>query len=130
MSSEGNAVATPLVDLGDLQARISALGESIKQLKSSSEPDKDAISTAVTALLDAKRTYAKNNGGVGVDGKPWEEPMTKSQKKKAEKEKKAKEAAAAKAAAGGGGDGGGEKQNEGEICYIYIIYNVYDNMIL
>ena len=122
MSSEGNAVATPLVDLNVLQARISALGESIKQLKSSSEPDKDAISTAVTALLDAKRTYAKNNGGVGVDGKPWEEPMTKSQKKKAEKEKKAKEAAEAKAAAaGGGGDGGGEKQNEGEICYIYYI---------
>src|SRR6056300_1215130 len=111
MSSEGNAVATPpAVDLNELQARISALGESIKLLKSSSEnPDKDAISTAVTALLDAKRTYAKNNGGVGVDGKPWEEPMTKSQKKKAEKEKKA---ALAKASGGGGG---GEKQNEGEI---------------
>ena len=78
MSSEGNAVATPAaVDLTALAATITTLGESIKQLKSSSEPDKDAISTAVTSLLDAKRTYAKNNGGVGVDGKPWEEPMTK-----------------------------------------------------
>lgn len=77
MSSEGNAVATPAVDLAALATTITTLGESIKQLKSSSEPDKDAISSAVASLLDAKRTYAKNNGGVGVDGKPWEEPMTK-----------------------------------------------------
>lgn len=106
MSSEGNAVATPAVDLEELKARISTLGESIKQLKSSSEPDKDAIATAVNALLDAKRTYAKNNGGIGADGKPFEEPMTKAQKKAAEKAKKA-----AAAAAGGGGN----QVNEGEI---------------
>ena len=80
MSSEGNAVATPSPSesLDELKARIAALGESIKTLKSSSEPDKDAVSTAVANLLDAKRAFAKNNGGVGVDGKPWEEPMTKS----------------------------------------------------
>lgn len=119
MSSEGNAVATPAVDLNELNTRITALGESIKQLKSSSEPDKDAIATAVNALLDAKRTYAKNNGGVGVDGKPWEEPMTKSQKKKAEKEKKAAEAAAK--AGGGGGGGGGNTANEGETYFFNFI---------
>lgn len=114
MSSEGDAVAVPAggADLAELQARIAALGESIKLLKSSSEPDGDAISTAVASLLDAKRTYARNNGGIGVDGKKWEEPMTKSQKKKAEKEAKAKKAAAEAAAAGGGG--GGSKEADGE----------------
>lgn len=103
MSSEGNAVATPAVDLDDLRTRINQLGESIKQLKSSAEPDKDAITAAVNALLDAKRTFANNNGGIGVDGNKWEEPMSKKDKKKAEK--------AVKAAAGAtGGDGGEEKK--------------------
>ena len=125
MSSEGNAVASPTkVDLPALQSTITTLGESIKELKSSAEPDKDAIATAVAALLDAKRTYASNNGGIGVDGKKWEEPMTKSQKKKLEKEKKAKEAAEKAAAAGGEGGGAGGKQNEGKselIIYVYCI---------
>ena len=106
MSSEGNAVAVPApVDLTELASRITLLGESIKSLKesSSAEPDKDEISKAVKALVDAKRTYATHNGGIGVDGKKWEEPMSKSEKKKAEKAAKA--AAAAAAAAGGGGDG-------------------------
>jgi hypothetical protein len=85
MSSEGNAVATPAVDLDSLRTRITDLGETIKSLKSSSEPDKDAIATAVADLLDAKRTFAANNGGIGVDGNPWEEPMSKKDKKKAEK---------------------------------------------
>ena len=109
MSSEANAIATPAVDLEDLTNRITALGESIKQLKSSSEPDKDAIATAVNALLDSKRTYAKNNGGIGVDGKPWEEPMTKAQKKAAEKAKKA-------AAAAGGGAGANQESSGKKIC--------------
>lgn len=111
MSSEGNAVASPApINLSELATRISNLGESIKILKSSSseQPDPDAITAAVTALLDAKRLYAQNNGGVGVDGKPWEEPLTKSQKKKLEKEKKAM-------AAGDEQSGGKvEKANEGE----------------
>lgn len=101
MSSEGNAVAIPApIDLTELATRISTLGETIKSLKSSASPDKDEIGKTVTALLDAKRTYAKNNGGIGVDGKKWEEPMSKSEKKKAEKAAKAKAAAEAKAAAG------------------------------
>jgi len=103
MSSEGNAVAIPApVDLADLASRITALGDSIKTLKSSSEPDKVEISNAVAALMDAKRTYAKNNGGIGIDGNKWEEPMSKSEKKKAEKAAKA--AAAAASAGGTGGD--------------------------
>mmetsp|Transcript_28340 Transcript_28340/g.48205 ORF Transcript_28340/g.48205 Transcript_28340/m.48205 type:complete len:895 (+) Transcript_28340:83-2767(+) len=99
MSSEGNAVAIPApTDLPSLATLITTLGDSIKSLKSSSSPDKDEITKAVAALLDAKRTYSKNNGGIGVDGKKWEEPMSKSEKKKAEKAAKA--AAAAKAAGG------------------------------
>ena len=85
MSSEGDAVATPAVDLDALRTRITALGETIKSLKSSSEPDKDAIASAVADLLEAKRTFANNNGGIGVDGKKFEEPMSKKDKKKAEK---------------------------------------------
>ncbi|KAL7490040.1 hypothetical protein ACHAW6_015768 [Cyclotella cf. meneghiniana] len=90
MSSEGNAIATPAVDLEALRSRIDQLGETIKSLKSSSEPDKDAIASAVADLLDAKRTFAANNGGIGVDGNKWEEPMSKKDKKKAEKASKAK----------------------------------------
>merc|ERR1719287_272875 len=92
MSSEGATAASPSVDLDELRARIASLGDSI-------------------TLLKAKRTFATNNGGVGVDGKPWEEPMTKSQKKKLEKEKKAA-AAAATAGGGGGGGSGGKPANE------------------
>ena len=90
MSSEGNAIATPAVDLEALRSRIDQLGETIKSLKSSSEPDKDAIASAVADLLDAKRTFAANNEGIGVDGNKWEEPMSKKDKKKAEKTSKSK----------------------------------------
>jgi len=44
------------VDLEELRSKIAALGDEIKQLKSSSEPDTAAIGTAVAALLDAKRS--------------------------------------------------------------------------
>lgn len=120
MTSEGNAVALPApIDLAELATRISTLGETIKTLKSSSEqPDADAISAAVAALLDAKRLYAATNGGIGVDGKPWEEPLTKSQKKKLEKEKKAAEAAAC-----GGGESG-EKANEGEHIIMMVMVSL------
>ncbi|KAL7540068.1 hypothetical protein ACHAWF_006587 [Thalassiosira exigua] len=102
MTSEDDAVAAPAgsADLPALASSIAAIGESIKLLKSSAEPDKDAVAAAVKSLLDAKRTYAQNNGGIGVDGKKWEEPMSKSEKKKAEKAKKK----AAEAAAAGGGE--------------------------
>lgn len=111
MSCEGDAVASPTpIDLAELASRISSLGDTIKLLKSSSEqPDAGAIASAVAALLDAKRTYARTNGGIGLDGKPWEEPMTKSQKKKLEKEKKS----AAEASAGKTNDDG-DNANEGE----------------
>lgn len=102
MSSEGAAVAAP--SLPALKTRIENLAESIKSLKSSAEPDKDAIAAAVKELLDAKRTYAANNNGIGVDGKPFEEPMSKSEKKK--------KAKAEKVAGGGGGKDGGAGANQ------------------
>ena len=108
MSSEGNAVATHAVDLDALRTRITALGETIKTLKSSSEPDKDAIASAVAELLDSKRAFAANNGGIGVDGNKWEEPMSKKDKKKAEK--------AAKAAAGKGENVVSEANGKLMIC--------------
>ena len=88
------------IDLTELGTKISQLGEEVKSLKSNSPDDKAAIGAAVTKLLDAKRLYAKNNNGLGVDGKPFEEPMSK-----AEKKAKAKAEKAAAAASGGGGGG-------------------------
>ncbi|KAL3789937.1 hypothetical protein ACHAW5_005482 [Stephanodiscus triporus] len=106
MSSDGSAAPPALVDevpssLDELRNRIHSLAESVKSLKSASSPDKDAISAAVSALLDAKRSYSVANDGIDVDGKPWEEPMSKAEKKRMEKEAK-KRAAAAES--GGGGD--------------------------
>ena len=115
-SADHDAPPPPLViedggvNLEDLKKVIHSLAESIKSLKSSgssSPTDKDAISASVSALLNAKRTYAAANGGIDVEGKPWEEPMSKSEKKrleKAEAARKKKEAeAGAPAAAGGAG---------------------------
>ena len=76
------------VDLEKLKAEITALGENIKQLKSSSG-DKEAVDAAVKALLAAKKTYADNNNGIGVDGKPYEEPLSKAEKKAKAKAEKA-----------------------------------------
>jgi hypothetical protein len=76
--------------LDQLRERIHSIAGAIKELKSSTPPDKDAISASVKALLDAKRAYANANGGIDVDGKPWEEPMSNSERKKLEKEAKRK----------------------------------------
>lgn len=67
--------------LEKLQQEIAALGETVKSLKTADPVDKDAIAAAVASLLEAKKTYAANNDGIGFDGQPYEEPMTKAQKK-------------------------------------------------
>lgn len=69
------------MNLGQLQQEIAALGEKIKSLKESDPTDKDAVAIAVASLLEAKKTYADNNNGIGFDGQPYEEPLTKAQKK-------------------------------------------------
>ena len=83
-----------MVDLEKLKAEVDSLAEQVKTLKAAGEKDK--IGEAVQALLAAKKTYADNNNGIGVDGKPYEEPLTKAQQKA-----KAKAEKVAKAAEGG-----------------------------
>jgi hypothetical protein len=73
---------TDAVDLDKLKAEIDAIGEKIKSLKAATgEVDKDGIAAAVASLVAAKKIFADNNNGIGVDGKPFEEPLTKAQKK-------------------------------------------------
>jgi septum formation inhibitor MinC len=83
-----------MADLEQLKEQITAAGEKVKTLKSSVPVNKDAIGAAVKELMDLKKQYADNNNGIGVDGKKFEEPMTKAQKKA--KEKAEKEAGPAK----------------------------------
>ena len=66
----------------ELKKGIDAIAEKINELKKASPVDKVAIGAAVKELLDAKRSYAGKNNGIGVDGKPWEEPLSKAEKKK------------------------------------------------
>jgi hypothetical protein len=78
-----------MANLEELKAKVDTLAAKIVELKKANPVDKDAVGTAVKDLLDAKRTYAQNNNGIGVDGKEWQEPMSKAEKKKLEKAKKA-----------------------------------------
>lgn len=73
---------TEAVDLDKLKAAIEAIGEKIKALKATTgEVDKVAIAAAVNDLVMAKKAFGDNNNGIGVDGKPIEEILTKAQKK-------------------------------------------------
>jgi hypothetical protein len=79
-------MATP-VDLEALKAEITAIGDKIRVLKESGA-DKVEIGNAVESLNAAKKKYADSNNGIGVDGKPYEPPMSKAEKKKKEKAEK------------------------------------------
>jgi hypothetical protein len=70
-----------MVDLEKLNEEIATLSATIKSLKAADPVNKDAITSAVDSLLKAKKTYAENNNGIGFDGQPYEEPLTKAQKK-------------------------------------------------
>lgn len=70
-----------MADLDSLREAITALGEKIKALKSASPVDNDAVQVAVKELIVAKTTFADHNNGIGVDGKPYEEPLSKAEKK-------------------------------------------------
>lgn len=89
MADEATATSAAGVNLEELKTSISTLSEKIVSLKKDGGVDiKDTIATTVTELLEAKKLYADSNGGIGVDGKPYEAPMTKAEKKakiKAEK---------------------------------------------
>ena len=79
-----------MVELEQLKEQIDAAGENINTLKAAGgEVDKVAIGAAVTDLLGLKKQYAELNNGIGVDGKPFEAPMSKAEKKAKEKADKA-----------------------------------------
>lgn len=77
-----------MANLEELRSKVETLAEKITSLKKETPVNKDAIGAAVKELLDAKRTFAENNGGIGVDGKPFEEPLSKAEKKKRAKAEK------------------------------------------
>ncbi len=120
---------TEEVNLDDLRAKVQSIADKITELKKANPVDKDAIGASVKELLDAKRTFAQSNNGIGVDGKPWEEPMSK-----AEKKKKAKAEKAAAAAGGGNGDGAPKQVRDTlfgcsacwfAFCFVDTIISVY-----
>ena len=75
------------VDLEALKAEITSIGDKIRDLKTAGA-EKAEIGAAVEALNAAKKKYADNNNGIGVDGKPYEPPMSRAEKKKKEKAEK------------------------------------------
>ena len=117
-------------ELESLKAVVDAAAANVVKLKGEGA-DPSAIKGAVGELLAAKAAYAEKNGGIGVDGKPFDPSGGKKDKKKKSKDaapaakpqanaenaakkaaKKAeakakKDAAKAAAKAGGGKDGGG-----------------------
>jgi hypothetical protein len=80
------------VNLDALKQEVEALADKVKELKAASPVDKDAIGATVQNLLAAKQKYADNNNGIGVDGKPFEAPLTKAAKKAKAKAEKAEAA--------------------------------------
>ena len=80
------------VNLDALKQEVEALADKVKELKAASPVDKDAIGATVQNLLAAKQKYADNNNGIGVDGKPYEPPMSKAEKKAKAKAEKAEAA--------------------------------------
>ena len=61
-----------MADLEELRAKVTELGERVKELKTSGTASSEVVSTAVTELLEAKKKFAENNNGIGVDGKPMD----------------------------------------------------------
>ncbi len=85
-----------MASLDELKALVESLGEKVKTLKAGGGDNKEAIGVAVKELLEAKKKYADENNGIGVDGKPYEAPMSKSEKKKLAKQQKQTEQPAQK----------------------------------
>lgn len=96
------STGTQMTDLTSLQTEIDSIGTQIRDLKASGGGSGDAIGALVTHLNTLKKQYAEQNGGIGVDGKPYQAPLSKAEKKKLEKEQKAAAAVAAAATAGTG----------------------------
>jgi hypothetical protein len=95
--------------LESIETEIDNVGNQIRELKSSGGGDVGAL---VAKLNTLKKDYADQNGGIGVDGKPYQAPLSKAEKKKLEKEKKA---AAAAAAAGGSAAAAPSNSNDDQV---------------
>ena len=87
-----------MANLEDLKGKVTSLADEISSLKEKTPVDKDGIAKLIPPLLAAKQAYADANGGMGMDGKPYEAPLSKAEKKKRAKDEKAKALATAAAA--------------------------------
>jgi SMC interacting uncharacterized protein involved in chromosome segregation len=75
-------------ELETLKTQIDSIGDKIKELKGANA-EKTEIDNAVKELNEAKKKFADQNNGMGVDGKPYEPPMSKAEKKAKAKAEKA-----------------------------------------
>ena len=82
-------------DLDELRAKVTSIADEITSFKETTPVNKEGIAALIPQLLAAKVAFAQANNGIGVDGKPYEAPLSKAEKKKRAKEEKAKAAAAA-----------------------------------
>ena len=67
------------MDLPALAAQIAAAADQVKALKTNGG-SKDDITAAVNQLLQLKQQYADNNNGLGVDGQPYQPPLSNKEK--------------------------------------------------
>ena len=71
-----------MVDLDEIKSRVDAAAAKVVELKSA-KADVADIKASVGLLLAAKKEYADNNNGIGIDGKPFDDGKKKSKEKKA-----------------------------------------------
>ena len=88
MSTSTDATGTGTPTLEDISTQITNLAEQIRTIKQSSTPDKEALKSHITQLQTLKKDYASLNNGIGIDGLPFVEPLSKSEKNKKEKKDK------------------------------------------
>mmetsp|Transcript_16524 Transcript_16524/g.18349 ORF Transcript_16524/g.18349 Transcript_16524/m.18349 type:complete len:923 (+) Transcript_16524:60-2828(+) len=82
-------------NIESLREKVTKCAETVSNLKKNSPDEKSAIAIAVKEMLAAKKEFADNNDGIGVEGKPYQAPMSKAEKKAKEKAEKTSKAAAA-----------------------------------
>ena len=123
MSTSTDATGTGTPTLEDISTQITNLAEQIRTIKQSSTPDKEALKSHITQLQTLKKDYASLNNGIGIDGLPFVEPLSKAEKKKKEKEEKRRKLEEEEQKGGGKQEevDGGEKVSVGVVIIIIII---------
>jgi len=69
-----------MADLAEIKSRVDAAAAKVVELKGA-KADVAAIKEVVASMLAAKKEYAENNNGIGVDGKPFDDGKKKKKKK-------------------------------------------------